>query len=980
MIQWLLFAGLATASSSAYQAPVSPRAKINFNANWRLHVGDEPGAEAPAFDDAAWKLVTTPHAWNEDDAFRKSIDELPTGIAWYRKRFRLPPGSSGKKVFLEFEGIRHGGEFYLNGQFLGRHENGVMAFGFDVTEKLKEENVLAAKIDNSWTYHEKATNSPYQWNDRNFYANYGGINKNVFLHVTDRLHQTLPLYSNLGTTGVYIYAQNFDIPGKTATVTAESQVKNDYPTARTFGYQVVVEDLSGKVVKRIEGPKTTLGPGETKTVSASARVAGLNFWSWGYGYLYNVYTILRVGGQPVDVVRTRTGFRKLEFGLGMVKLNGRAIHLKGYAQRTTNEWPALGINVPPWVSDFSNRLMVEGNANLVRWMHVTPSKQDVESCDRVGLMQSMPAGDSEADREGRRWEQRLELMRDATIYNRNNPSVAMYESGNKGVSEEHMQQMKAIRDRYDPHGGRASGSREMLDSKEAEWGGEMLYINKSARTPFWATEFSRDEGMRKYWDELSPPYHKEGDGPKYRDEPATSYNHNQDRHAIEDVRRWYDYWRERPGTGTRVNAGGVNIIFSDSNTHHRGESNYRTSGEVDAMRIPKDGYFADQAMWDGWVDPERFRAHILGHWNYAPGVKKPVYVVSGAQKVELFVNGHSRGFGRQESRFLFTFDDVPWQPGVLRVVGYDGAGKQLCEDAKKTAGQPFAIRLTPRTGPGGLRADGADLALVDVEVVDAQGNRCPTALNLIAFTLSGPAELRGGIAQGPENFILSKNLPVEGGINRVSVRSVPKAGKIVLAAAAPGLRPATVSLVSTVGGMPDAGLPSYLGRGPTPPGESFHMTRRPVRIAGAKAGDNEDKAALSFDDNEATSWSNGADRAKGWIQYELAEPATVSEVTLKMGGWREKSYPIRITVDGKEVFRGDTPRSLGYVTIPVKPTRGKNVGIELVGSAVSRDAFGNIVELENPANAATGSATKGSLTIVEIEIYAPMPQNTSRLR
>src|SRR2546430_6155481 len=67
------------------------------------------------------------------------------------------------------------------------------------------------------------------------------------------------------------------------------------------------------------------------------------------------------------------------------------------------------------------------------------------------------------------------------------------------------------------------------------------------------------------------------------------------------------YWRERPGTGTRVNSGGVNIIFSDSNTHHRGAENYRRSGEVDAMRLPKDSYFANQVMWDGWVDVERPR-------------------------------------------------------------------------------------------------------------------------------------------------------------------------------------------------------------------------------------------------------------------------------------------------------------------------------------------------------------------------------------
>ena len=75
-------------------------------------------------------------------------------------------------------------------------------------------------------------------------------------------------------------------------------------------------------------------------------------------------------------------------------------------------------------------------------------------------------------------------MRDAIIYNRNNPSIIFYECGNKGISESNMQEMKAIRDQYDPHGGRAIGTREMLDSKVAEYGGEMLYTNKSAHIPY----------------------------------------------------------------------------------------------------------------------------------------------------------------------------------------------------------------------------------------------------------------------------------------------------------------------------------------------------------------------------------------------------------------------------------------------------------------------------------------------------------------
>jgi hypothetical protein len=937
------------------------------------------------FDDSGWKTVTTPYAWNEDDAFRKSIADLPTGVAWYRKHFKLPPGSAGKKVFLEFEGIRHGGEFYLNGKLIGRHENGVMAFGFDISDDVRpapRENVLAARIDNSWDYREKATNSTYQWSDKNFNTNYGGINKNVYLHITDKLYQTLPLYSNLATSGVYVYAQNFNIEAGSATITAESQVKNEYAEPMTFGFEVVIEDMNGKIVKTIKGNQHTLAPGEMKTVYAGAHLEGLNFWSWGYGYLYNVYSILNVNGLPLDVVKTRTGFRKTEFGAGVVKLNDRVIQLKGYAQRSTNEWPAVGSAVPPWMSDFSNRLMVESNANLVRWMHVTPWKQDVESCDRVGLIQAMPAGDSERDVEGRQWEQRVELMRDAIIYNRNNPSILFYESGNENISEDHMRQMKALRDEFDSHGGRAAGSREMLNSKVAEYGGEMLYINKSAAKPLWATEYSRDEGLRKYWDEFSPPFHKDGAGPLYRNQDASAYNRNQDSHAIENIVRWYDYWRERPGTGSRVSSGGVNIIFSDTNTHFRGAENYRRSGEVDALRIPKDGYFAHQVMWDGWVDVEQPRTHIIGHWNYGASTKKNVYVVSSAETVELFVNGKSQGLGEQSNRFLFTFKDVVWQPGTIRAVSRDAGGRIVSEARKHTAGQPVGIRLTTQTGPRGLRANGSDLALVEVEVVDAAGNRCPTALNLINFSLSGPAEWRGGIAQGPDNYILSKNLPVEGGVNRVIIRSLPKSGRIVLQATSAGLKSASVSISSrpvvVVDGlsleMPGAGLQSNLRRGPTPPPTPLPLTREPLRIANVSAGGNEDQARNSFDDDETTDWSSAGPLPTAWIKYDFARAVLVNEVVIKLVAWRTQSYPIRVSVDNTVVFEGQTPRTLGYVTLSFKPVVGKSLKLELTRDASNRDAFGNIIEIpgnpdpDSAAGRKTGSATIG---IVEIEIYQP---------
>jgi beta-galactosidase/beta-glucuronidase len=272
------------------------RTKLNFNGGWRLAIGDFKEAAKPDYDDQRWQQVSLPYAFNGDEAFRKDIVDLTDTIVWYRKSFCME-NLSNKKVFIEFEGVRQGADFYLNGQNLGFSENGVMACGFDLTPYLKEgENVIAVRCDNSWTYHSREYNSRYQWNDRNFNANYGGIPKNVYLHITDKLYQTLPLYSNLGTTGTYIYATDFDIPNHQAVIHAESQVRNEDAMPRSFTLQAKVLDVDGKEVAHFGGERITLQPGESRLVKIQQPVEGLHFWSWGYGYLYTVKTCLMEEG------------------------------------------------------------------------------------------------------------------------------------------------------------------------------------------------------------------------------------------------------------------------------------------------------------------------------------------------------------------------------------------------------------------------------------------------------------------------------------------------------------------------------------------------------------------------------------------------------------------------------------------------------------------------------------------------------------
>ena len=994
------------------------RSKQNFNSAWRLHVGDDTEASLPQFDDSQWQQVTLPYAFNGDEAFRKDIVDLTDTIVWYRKTFNV--SNPNKKYFIEFEGARQGADFYLNGHPLGYSENGVMACGFDLTPYIKEgENVIAVRCDNSWTYRSRKHNSRYQWNDRNFNANYGGIPKNVYLHITGKLYQTLPLYSNLGTTGTYIYATDYDVAGKKAVINVESQVRNEDSRERTVSLCAQVIDAEGNVIAVAEGSKVTIPAGETTTLSTKKAAEGLHFWSWGYGYLYTVKTYLKQeDGTETDYTSVRTGFRKTKFGEGKIWLNDRVLMMHGYAQRTSNEWPGVGISVPAWLSDYSNDLMVKSGGNLVRWMHVTPWKQDIESCDRVGLIQAMPAGDAEKDVEGPRWAQRTELMRDAIIYNRNNPSILFYECGNESISREHMLEMKAIRDEYDPHGGRAIGSREMLDINEAEYGGEMLYINKSKKHPMWAMEYCRDEGLRKYWDEYSYPFHKEGDGPLYRGKPATDYNHNMDQFAVEMVRRWYDYWLERPGTGTRVSSGGVKIVFSDTNTHHRGESNYRMSGVTDAMRIPKDAFFAHQVMWSGWVDDEKEQTYIVGHWNYdwnkdegnskliTQNSKLTKYVVSTADEVELFLNGRSLGKGQRSYHYLHTFEGIQYEPGTLTAVGYTN-GVKTSEYTLETAGKPHHLKLTAIENPEGMKADGADMALLQVEVVDEKGRRCPLDDRMIQFSLSGEGQWIGGIGtrnnkethqtdstkrdglldssdtkNTSDNYVGSTLLPVECGVNRVLVRSTTNAGTIRLTASAEGMEPATIELstsaVDAASYLPAMTLKGSLDRGETPLAPSYTEKVRGIEIKSAKAGYDSEKALLSCDDNELSEWRNDGRLSTAWITYKLAEKAVLSDICMKLTGWRLRSYPIEIYAGKQLIWSGDTPRSLGYIHLtPTQSVKTNEITIRLKGAGKDSDAFSGIVEVAEPAageldlfKAKGGDAPKSELRIVEVEFLS----------
>ena len=304
-----------------------------------------------------------------------------------------------------------------------------------------------------------------------------------------------------------------------------------------------------------------------------------------------------------------------------------------------------------------------------------------------------------------------------------------------------------------------------------------------------------------------------------------------------------------------------------------------------------------------------------------------------------------------------------------------------------------------------MKADGADMALFEVEVVDKEGRRCPLANHLIHFDMWGEGRWIGGIAtrnnqamQRPDsnrsaelldaaatknvsdNYVGAMNLPVECGVNRVLVRSTTNAGKINLSACADGLQPAYIEIntekIDAEKYLPQLTLRGRLDRGETPLTPSYSNQAHGITILSAKAGCNSQQAANSYDDNELSEWKNDGRLSTAWITYRLAKKSVIDDICLKLTGWRLRSYPIEIYAGKQLIWSGETQRSLGYIHLkPTKAVKTNKITIRLKGAGKDKDAFGGIVEVAEPTageldlfKAKNGGETKNELRIVEIEL------------
>ena len=597
------------------------------------------------------------------------------------------------------------------------------------------------------------------------------------LYVTDPLHISFPLYSFLQTEGPYVYAESASI--QAATIHFEVPVQNGRESNEKVEVIADVFDRDGKSIMSVGG-QTNITPNGRAELKLSGVLEKPSFWEPAYPYLYRVVLSLRAAGKTIDTTEVPLGIRtpKWDAQTGFY-INGSSVKLHGWGQKPTDEWPGLGAAQPDWMHFYTLALMKEAGGNFIRWGHCAAGPASIVAADRLGLIIDQPGVDGESDTRAAAWKIRAAALRDTIIYYRNHPSILIWEGGNQKVSREHARELRKIVDQYDPHGGRVFTYRR-ADEATAEVMDICLGTEGSreiARLPVVEAEYDREESPRRVWDNFSPPNFG------YREAKGQTYHLNSEEYAVNQISEFLQK------LGAPNHCGGANWIFSDTTSGGRvGCEVARASGEVDGARLPKEAYYVCKAMFRD--DPQ---VHIIGHWTYPQNTKKTVYVVSNGDEVELFVNNQSLGRIKPRDQYLFAFTNVTWQAGEIRAVVYL-KNEKIATQTKHTAGPPVALRVTPITGPDGFLAEGSDIVLLDVEAVDAQGERCPTFQKQVDFVTTGPGVWRGGYNSGKTNSINRTSLDLECGINRVAIRATRMAGAVTVRTTSEGLAPATVTL------------------------------------------------------------------------------------------------------------------------------------------------------------------------------------------
>jgi beta-galactosidase len=811
-----------------------------FDGGWRFHRGDASGAEAPDFDDHAWRQLDLPHDWSVEalaaspassgegavwgaidvplrigpfDIYRsegkRDTGWFVGGTGWYRKRFTAAELREDSQSEVAFDGVYMASDVWLNGNHLGNHPYGYTSFAYDLTPYLKRqgENVLAVRVQN------EGRNS--RW-----YSG-SGIYRHVWLHATGPVR--VPLWGVVVTT--------HEVSAQSASVKVAVKVENREPTAREVTVRIRLLDAKGAVVGTHESAREVAAGGETE-VEQTIVVANPQLWSPASPNLYGAEIELIAGGAVVDSAVTSFGIRKVEVDAERgLRINGEAVKLRGGCMHHANG--LLGAAAIDRAEERRVELMKAHGFNAIRCAHNPPSPAFLDACDRLGVLVIDEAFDQWTIQKNPQdyhlyfqewWRRDVDSMvrRDC-----NHPSVIFWSIGNE------------IPERADPPG--VAIARQMvaevkrLDPTRPVTAAIPAFFESGGRRPWVESDpafQSLDVGGYNYqWEQYEKDHERLPDRIMMGTEsfPLQAFENWQqvEKHPYvlgDFVWTGMDYLGES-GIGNaqlRSNARGeksapearLGVVTPASFAIIEPEYPWFNAycGDTDLIGDAKPQLFYKRVLWGASKlemvvqrpVPEGQR-QIISAWGWADELKSwtwpgcegtplTVRVYSKARQVRLLVNGREMGVKAvsPETRFAAEFE-VPYAAGELKAEALEN-GSPVAELAFNTAGKPAKLAL--KADRPSIRCERNDLAYVTVEVLDATGNLAPDATVPVTFHISGAGELAATGSANPKD-VRSFRRPVTTSYHGkclAIVRPKGSAGWITLLAKSAGLDAAQLVL------------------------------------------------------------------------------------------------------------------------------------------------------------------------------------------
>lgn len=842
---------LLTACSRPSTEPTSVRRVVNVDVGWLFTltdyvsspyaatgVADSVLLATPDYADADWRALNVPHDWAIEGKFSKDNPSgtgggaLPGGIGWYRKHFTLASlGLDGladdERFLIRFDGVYMNSTVWLNGHELGTRPYGYISFEYDMTPYINKEgdNVLAVRVDNS-----------DQPNSR-WYSGCG-IFRSVYVTAVNPVHivpwDTYVLAAT-DTSKAYTYSMVDSL-----VVTVENTASVD---AGTMGLGVGFYDREGNMISWSEKPLLALA-GQRVTSSWHFSLPNVHRWSVDDPYLYTVRVqLVNEDSQIIDDYSFRIGFRDFRFDPATgFSLNGESMKMNGVCLH--HDLGCLGSAVNRRAIQRQLEILRGMGVNAVRCSHNPPSVELLDLCDEMGFVVMDEAFDMWYRRKTERdyarffteWHERD--LSDLVRRDRNHPSVVMWSIGNEvleqwgdasadGLSLEEANMILNAGHEFtepvdtglnfnqrltlhlcdivrhlDPSRPITAGcnAADTRNNLFCEGGVDIIGFNYHEYSfpqvpewfpgrPFIISESVSALQTRGYY---VMPSDSVIVAPSRWDRPysdptfmCSAYDNS---HAPWSSTHECNlhYYNDLPFIGGQFIWSGFDYIGEPTPYGWPARSSY--FGVVDLAGFPKDVYYLYQSEWtDGPM------LHVFPHWNWEPGQQVDLWAYfNQADEAELFVNGVSKGV-RTKGKDFHTMWRVPFEPGEVCVVTRRD-GEEVLSETIRTAGEPAALRLTADRKV--LMADGRDLSFITVDVVDADGNLCPLADNLVQFEVSGPAFI-AGVDNGCQTSMESFKAPLRQAFHGkclVVVQNDGHTGRAVLKATADGLRSDKVAL------------------------------------------------------------------------------------------------------------------------------------------------------------------------------------------